>query len=170
MLSQSSSFAALKTSAESGDAEAQFQLALALSNGLVVTKDEDEATKWYQIAADRGHKNAQFIVGTLYYSGKNVAQSNDAAFKWFRLAAEQGVAEAQASLGTMYQNGQGVAKDSVRAYLWLEIAAAATSGTETGRKAEQFRETVATQLTPGEITDAKALAARCRSSNYKSCN
>ena len=170
MLSQSASFDSLKSSAEGGNAEAQFQLALALTNGLVVTKDEVEAATWYQKAADQGHKNAQFIVGTLYYSGKNVTQNHDEAFKWFRLAAEQGIAEAQATLGAMYQNGQGIAKDSMRAYLWLELAATGASGTETGRKAAEFRDTVAGLLTPAEITDAKAIAMRCRSSNYKTCN
>lgn len=167
MLTQPTSLTALKASAEKGDAEAEFQLALAYQNGLVVAKDDAEAAKWYELAAGHGHKNAQFVVGGLYFEGKSVPQNNETASLWWRRAAEQGVAEAQASLGTMYFNGHGVPKDNLRAYMWLDLAAG--SRTNAAEKSQEFRDAVATQLTPSDLADAKALAARCKASSFKSC-
>ncbi|MDE5944476.1 MAG: SEL1-like repeat protein [Rikenella sp.] len=47
-------FQDLLRQAESGDAEAQFELAACYEDGKGVKQDQTEAVKWYRCAADQG--------------------------------------------------------------------------------------------------------------------
>ena len=49
----------LRTPAEQGDAEAQFNLGVMYANGEGVTQDDKEAVKWYRLAAEQGNAEAQ---------------------------------------------------------------------------------------------------------------
>ncbi len=111
--------AALKAKAESGDASAQFGLGLMYDNGYEVSKDDQEAVKWYRMAAEQGHALAQFNLGFMY----GVAEDYQDAVKWFLKAAEQGDASAQLNLGLMYEFGKGVAEDDQEAVKWYRKAA-----------------------------------------------
>ena len=97
-------FEVAKTKAETGDAEAQFNLALMYNNGIPeqLQKNDREAAKWYRKAAEQGHVEAQFNLGLMYDKGEGVRQDFKEAAKWFRKAAEQGHASAQYNLGVMY--------------------------------------------------------------------
>ena len=68
-------------------------------------------------------------------------------------AAEQGNAEAQLYLGEMYAVGRGIPEDYVLAHMWLNLAAAKGEP-----KAETFRETVASKMTPEQMAEAQRLA------------
>lgn len=58
---------AYKTKAESGDAEAQYQLGSCYYNGgFGFTKDFTEAIKWYQKAADQNYPNMQLLLASAY--------------------------------------------------------------------------------------------------------
>ena len=81
--------------AEMGDAEAQYNLGDTYANGIGVTKDDEEAVKWYRKAAEQGHAEAQFSLGLMYAFGEGVAKDLEEAVKWYRKAAEQGLAEAK---------------------------------------------------------------------------
>ncbi len=54
--------------------------------GLGVAPDQQEAAKWYQMAADRGFANAQFKLGVLYAQGQGIPKDDIQAFMWFTLA------------------------------------------------------------------------------------
>jgi TPR repeat protein len=72
----------------------------------------------------------------------------------YRVDAEKGNASAQFSLGFMYEIGQGVPQDYVQAYMWFNLAAA--QGT---RGAAEWRERLATRMTPAQIAEAQKLAS-----------
>ena len=89
----------------------------------------------------------------MYYKGEGVAQDYKEAVKWYRLAAEQGNANAQYILGLMYCLGQGVAQNFIEAHKWLNIA-----GANGEKKATEFRDDVAKQMSPEQIAEAQRLA------------
>ena len=49
-----------------------------------VTKNDEEAVKWYRKAADQGFAAAQYNLGGMYYRGEGVAKDEVEAVKWYR--------------------------------------------------------------------------------------
>lgn len=75
--------------AEQGVAEAQFNLGICYNSGLGVTKDYEEAVKWYRKAAEQGFADAQFNLAVRYRDGKGVTKSYKEAYKWLVIASAQ---------------------------------------------------------------------------------
>jgi TPR repeat protein len=91
-------FEATKAKAETGDAQAQYNLAECYANGQDVAKDEIEALKWFRKAAEQNYAPAQCELANCYYYGLTVAQGYAEAVKWYRKAAEQNNAAAQSEM------------------------------------------------------------------------
>ncbi len=113
----------IRTKAETGDAEAQYNLGVCYATRRGVAKDEVEAVKWYRKAAEQNYAKAQCNLGGCYATGQGVVKDEVEAVKWWRKAAEQDNAEAQMFLGGCYATGQGVAKDEAEAVKWWRKAA-----------------------------------------------
>jgi len=139
----------LKSLAENGDIEAQFDLSEAYENGDGVPSDSLKAYKWRLLAAENGHGKALLKLGR--YSEKYL--KIEEAEKWFRKAAElgdleakrrleiiyvvgkkevlwatylnaeEGNATAQNVLGSYYEIGHGVPKNLSEAMKWRRISA-----------------------------------------------
>ncbi|MDA8031528.1 MAG: hypothetical protein MPK62_10485 [Alphaproteobacteria bacterium] len=84
--------------------------------------------------------------------------------KWYRIAAEQGNVAAQRSLGVLYVKGNGVPQNYIYAHMWYNLAA--SNGDE---QAGEWRDSVASAMTPEQIAEAQALAAACLKNDYKGC-
>ena len=184
--SQSTEIEHLRSAAEQGGAEAQYELGcryrwgrgvpeddaeaarwlrLAAEQGhakaqiemaLSYSQDDAEAVRWARLAADQGDAEAQYKLGYRYAMGWGVAKDESEAVRWYRLAAEQGYATAQYNLGLMYDNGQGVPQDYVQAHKWINLAASRTTG-----EAEDFRsmrDEVAEKMTASQVAEAQRLA------------
>ncbi len=87
-------------SAEQGNADAQYRLAeLWYLEDDVPPQFGDEfnenAIKWYELAAKQGHPKAQYELGMLLLENEDDFEK---ALKWIKLAAEQGVEEASNQL------------------------------------------------------------------------
>ncbi len=113
----------IRSKAENGDAQAQFNLGSYYRTGVGVAKDASEAVKWFRRAAEQGHAAGQCALGSCYANAVGVARDDVEAVKWYRKAAEQGLAEAQYNLGICYHTGEGVTKDPVEAVKWYRKAA-----------------------------------------------
>lgn len=122
-------------------------------DGQGVPQDYREAMKWYRRAADQGEASAQYNLGLMYDEGHGVPQDYKEAVKWYQNAAGQGFALAEYNLGVSYAKGQGVPQDYVQAHMWFNIAGA--NGHE---NATEYRDTVATLMTPAQISKAQQLA------------
>lgn len=109
--------------AEQGNARAQFNLGVMYSDGIGVTKDEQQAVVWYRKSAEQGNTGAQFNLGNMYANGRGVAKDERQAAAWFRKAAVQGDAVAQLRLGIIYVFGQGLPKDEPQAVVWYRRSA-----------------------------------------------
>ena len=86
----------LRTRAEQGDAEAQFNLGVMYRTGEGVARDYSESVKWTRRAAEQGIAEAQYYLGVAYANGQGVAQDDAESVKWWSLAAEQGIADLRA--------------------------------------------------------------------------
>lgn len=109
--------------ADEGNVEAQFCVGRLYANGFGVPMDDEQALKYYGLAAAAGHAEAQFNLGVMHANGWGVEMNDVPAAEFYRLAAEQGFSPAQAALGFSYKHGAGVEKDHVAAYTWFDIAA-----------------------------------------------
>jgi hypothetical protein len=139
--------------AEAGHADGQFGMGLLYANGFGVPLDDEQALKWYLLAAAQSHAEAQCNSAVMSANGWGVPQSDDEAFKWYSRAAEQGVTPAQLGLARMYVGGFGVAKDNVQAHKWFAIAA------ELGDyNAASKRDSLAEKMSADEMAEASRLA------------
>ena len=68
--------------ANTGDAEAQFELARRYDTGNGVKKSYSEAAKWYRMAAERGHEKAQHCLSSCYAFGWGVEKDENASIHW----------------------------------------------------------------------------------------
>ena len=57
---------ALKTAAEQGDADAQYDLGSIYASGAGIPEDDAKAVYWYRKAAEQGYVSAQNSLGLMY--------------------------------------------------------------------------------------------------------
>ena len=79
--------ASLITKADHGDAVAQHNLGLKYHTGEGVPQDDEEAVRWYRLAADQGLAVAQSMLSFMYATGRGVPQDDTLAHMWCNLAA-----------------------------------------------------------------------------------
>lgn len=112
-----------KPLAEQGHEEAQLGLGHLYNRGKGVSQSDDEAIKWYLLAADQGNAIAQHRLGSHYLGLFKEFKNYELALKWFQLSADQGYSKAQASLAYMYKEGLGVSQNIDEALKWYHLAA-----------------------------------------------
>jgi TPR repeat protein len=139
--------------ADEGNVEAQFCVGRLYANGFGVPMDDEQALKWYGLAAAGGHAEAQFNLGVMHANGWGVEMNDVPAAGFYRLAAEQGYAPAQAALGFSYKHGAGVDRDVIKSYTWFDIAAQRGDLT-----AAQERDDLAESMSADEISAGRRSA------------
>lgn len=151
----------IKTSAEAGDPDAQFDLGCAYLWGEGVDQDDSEAVYWFILSAEQDHIDSQYYLGALLESGRGISQNSHRANQYFSDAAEQGHAYAQYELGYSYMYGRGTAKDPVLAFAWLSIAYATASDLndrELMHQADSSRQLLALEMSSNDIIEARLKA------------
>jgi TPR repeat protein len=133
----------LRTSAEAGDASAQYRLGLRYSAGNGTPQDSLHAKEWVEKAAMQGHAGAQLQLGTLYLEGNGAPQIAQMGLVWFSRAAEQEDSLAFAKVGGIYAQGRGVLQDFIQAHMWYNLGAAHGDW-----KAAEACDALAPQMTP----------------------
>ena len=114
----------LRKLAESGDAEAQFQLGLRLVRGEGVAKaNPTEGALWLEKAAKQDNEKAMHVLAALYAVGEGVEKSQAKFIQWEQKAADKGLPEAQLGLAQAYDLGEGVEKDASLGAEWAIKAA-----------------------------------------------
>lgn len=119
----------LKASAESGHAEAQFDLGTIYEDGVValgIVVDESEALKWYRRAAEQNFPQALAMIGWYHLQGKGGLISDfDKAIPYLHSSATNGVIIAQKVLGGLYETGEIVGEtNKLKACQFYSMAAA----------------------------------------------
>lgn len=106
---------ALKERAESGDSDAQCELADMYLDGFGMDQDYAEAMKWYRKAAEQNNPTGMYNLGAMYYNGEGVEEDWEEAFKWYEKAASYDLPIAVRQLAGMYISGDGCEADSEKA-------------------------------------------------------
>jgi TPR repeat protein len=106
--------------AETGDAEAQYDVGYRFEKGRGVDEDEDEAFAWYSKSAAQGMDKGQYKVGICYLKGSGIDQDLEVARVWLQKAAGQGYPPAQYQLGKLLASKRN--KDYSGALVWLQKA------------------------------------------------
>jgi Sel1 repeat len=184
------------TLARKGNAAAQTQIGWMYEWGFGVSKDSNEAIKWYRLAAAQGNLEAQRLLGFVYGTGRGVPEDDKEALKWFQLAATQGDATAQNKLGELYTKGGDVPRDYGEAVKWFRLAAGQGHEDAQNNLGLMYQRgqgvpqdyilsfmwliigktnlasvvpTYSARPTPAQFALAQKLAKQCIVSNYKQC-
>jgi TPR repeat protein len=80
----------LKSLAERGNADAQFELGFMYGTGFCGLQDYAKAVYWYSQAAEKMHVVSQSILGWMYEEGRGVPQDYVQAHMYYNLASAQG--------------------------------------------------------------------------------
>lgn len=113
----------VRTRAEAGDAEAQWNLGMMLLNGRGVARDETQAFTWVKRAADAGYENGMISTAVMLAMGQGTAKDEAQARDWYRRAAEtHRSAHALRGYAGMLIMGQGGPQDAERGLAYLELA------------------------------------------------
>jgi TPR repeat protein len=130
--------------AETGDAQARFEIALAYLDGGTVEPEREKALHWLTLAADRGHPRAQSALGHMWMSGGLVSSSEaregwwvedpvddgealpapdddanaEIGLEWLRKAAGLGEVDAMERLALALERGEAGEPDPASAVRW----------------------------------------------------
>ncbi|KAG0185369.1 hypothetical protein DFQ28_009473 [Apophysomyces sp. BC1034] len=88
--------------ANSGDADAEFQVASMLANGQGIARDRSAAFVWYERSAQKGNKTALYSLGLYYLKGiENIPKDLTRARLYFEKAARLGVPAAMSAFASL---------------------------------------------------------------------
>jgi TonB family protein len=94
-------FAQLSTKAQTGDAEAEFELAQAFFEGRDVPRDEKQGMALLERAARGGNTSAMLQMGERIYGDGTNSESYVAAYVWYMQARQGGDEQAQARISEL---------------------------------------------------------------------
>ena len=92
----------LTAQAESGDANAQFELAKRYAAGDGVDLNLEAAFTWFKKSAEQNNVPAMVELAKIYYTGAGVTEDDGLSDMWWRKAADAGSAEAQYQMAMNY--------------------------------------------------------------------
>ena len=148
--------------ANMGEAEAQYEYARCLEEGLGVKRSLDNALVWYKYAARQGLSKAQYKLAMLLLEKCAADSTSDIAYFWLRVSAEFGNADAQYKLSHCYADGEGTMPSPKHAIYWLAQSAESGSPTAACEIAQIFTE--------GKIIDSNYAIARWFLVKYEGTN
>jgi localization factor PodJL len=114
---------ALRAAALSGDAAADYEVAMRFADGRGVAPNNEEAALWLQRAAKQGLAPAQFRLGALYEKGVGVKKDLATARDLYLAAAKKGNGKAMHNLAVLYAEGIDGPADYTNAAHWFRVAA-----------------------------------------------
>jgi localization factor PodJL len=114
---------ALRSAALAGDPHAAYEVAIRFAEGRVVPTNNEEAARWFDVAARKGVAPAQFRLGALYEKGLGVRKDLAMARDLYRAAADKGHGKAMHNLAVLYAEGIDGKADYRTAAQWFRKAA-----------------------------------------------
>ena len=116
-------FAETRRVAETGDVEAQLELARMLQLGVGAPQDTAQSMAWIRKSAEGGYAPAQAALGLAYAVGGKVPIDRVQGEYWLRQGVAQGDALAQTILALEFIDGDSSAEEQALAITWLKAAA-----------------------------------------------
>lgn len=122
----------MRSAAEDGQAQAQYELGKALVGGELGKADKERGREWLAKAAVQGHVGAEALLASELLADAS-PETHGQAIDWLRRAAESGHVESQHALALRFSAGDGVERDAAEAARWHTLAA------ESGHPTSQVR-------------------------------
>lgn len=116
--------ARLKSRADAGDPEAQYELAAVYFDGPHAKELLLEIIGLYEKAADQGYTDAQYYLGVMYDKGRGVPNDDVKAREWYRIAAENSHSIGQFNYAVFLMQGRGGPKNEDEAWAWIKKSSA----------------------------------------------
>jgi len=113
--------------ANSGDAQAQYEVGRMYEGGQGVAKDFVKAAVWYRKSAATGNHQAQLLLSLMFARGQGVPQDDKQGLAWLSKALEGAPPEKQRAMRMMYYQTRG-SYDGGRQLSVAELAARALPG------------------------------------------
>lgn len=110
----------LRSAAELGHPEAQFNLAVCYQQGVEVERNDSIANYWLTRSAEQGSVNAQFKIAYSYAVGRGCEKDMTKAFHWTMKCAEQNDPECMWNLLGCYANGTGTEQNNDSMLHWAQ--------------------------------------------------
>ena len=114
----------LISSAEKGEAEDEYQLALSYFH----IHDMEQGEKWIKLASEKGHEKSMYVYGAFFASRSN----DSSAYKWYKMSADKQYVPALHQMGLIYlyggEGGVQVSKDPVQASEYFKSAVLSSHG------------------------------------------
>ena len=113
-----------RLSAQTGEVNGIFLLAMLTYHGLGLPADKVEGTRLFRQAAEAGSGEAQHEMGLTYYHGDvGIEKDLTEAARWARMSADSGAAVGELLYGKLLWAGEGVAQDRIAAVQFFKKAA-----------------------------------------------
>ena len=116
-------FELARKSAEQGNTDGMYALALAYEHGRGVETDVEKALEWYRKGTELEHAPCMHNLGCYYMRGDHLEEDKPQAIALCRKAAEQGYSLSEFFMAKIYETGDGVEEDLDQALVWGEKAA-----------------------------------------------
>ncbi|MFQ6405501.1 tetratricopeptide repeat protein [Methylophilus sp. 'Pure River'] len=126
--------------ANQNDAKACYNLGLMYQDGDGVSKNMDEAVKWFTKSAELNYKEAQYTLASLVFQRQIQSISYPQAVTYYEQAAKQGHVKSQLNLGMLYLRGDVIAQDMPAAVQWLNLAASNNNSEAQGYLADLYQQ------------------------------
>ncbi|WP_447888963.1 tetratricopeptide repeat protein [Serratia fonticola] len=98
-----------KKSAHNGNTTAMFSLGALYRAGMYgIAEDNQEAFKWFNMAAEKGDSSAQGRIAYLYLNGYGVQRNIPLALELFEKSANNGSPDSAEYLSLLYVRGEGI--------------------------------------------------------------
>lgn len=124
--------ALFETAALKGHANASYELAMILIQGIEVYIDRQKSFKFFEIASKQNHPQATTELGKLYEAGYGTIQNYEKAFQLYQKATNLGDVKGIYHLAMCYLNGIGVQEDKEKARSLFEKSPIAESKYQLG--------------------------------------
>lgn len=128
--------------ASQNDAKACYNLGLMYQQGDGVSRNLDEAVKWYTRSADLNYAEAQYTLGSLVFQRQIQSISYPQAVDYYAQAAKRGHVKSQLNLGMLYLRGDVIAQNIPDAVYWLSLAASNRNSEAQGYLADLYQQGV----------------------------
>ncbi len=113
----------LRSAAEAGNADAQYEVGVRFAEGRGVPRDLPKAALWLERAARQGLPPAQYRYGRLAEKGEGMSKDVAIARRYYEQAAAAGNVQSMHNLGVLYADGAFGQADLPAALNWFRKAA-----------------------------------------------
>ncbi len=146
-----------------GNADAQYELAVAFHQGEKVPRDLAKSAALWKMAAKAGIVPAYNNLGHLNYYGRGIKQDYAEGVRLWRIAATQGFSESQVHLANAYVDGKFLKIDYVEGYAWAAAgkqAALQDTDPDTSKVISEMADGTLAKIGPYLTSSALPLAKR----------